>query len=535
MTETQSHRDEELARAHERAGVLIEALPYIRRFFGATVVVKYGGNAMVDPDLADRFAEDIVLLQAVGIRPVVVHGGGPQIGDLMARLGKESEFRDGLRVTDAETLDIARMVLVGKVNRDIVSSINVHAPIAVGLSGEDAGLITATERDGDLGFVGDVASVNPAIVERLLAENLIPVVSTIGADLAGQAYNINADTVAGALAAALGAEKIIYLTDVAGLLARRRRRRQPHHPHVGPGAAGQDRRRRAHRRDDPQDRGLSGRPRRRGGLGPPARRTRAPRRAARAVHRRRHRHHDHPLDRSRSMSLTTTPRPGDLPATGHPPTPSVPAGLDHCPFWPTYGPPVVQFVRGRGTELWDSAGQRYLDFLSGLAVVSPGPRPSRGRRPRWPSRPNTLLHTSNLFATVPGAEVAVTLDRLVGGGGQVFLCNSGAEANEAAIKLARKWGGYGRHVVVSAYGSFHGRTLATLHATGQPAKHEAFQPLPEGFRHAAWNDLDALEAAIDPTVAAVLLEPVQGEGGVNPADRRVLPGRPTSSATSATC
>jgi acetylglutamate kinase len=182
-------------------------------------VVKYGGNAMVDPDLADRFAEDIVLLQAVGIRPVVVHGGGPQIGELMARLGKESEFRDGHRVTDAETLDIARMVLVGKVNRDIVTSINVHAPIAVGLSGEDAGLITATERDGDLGYVGDVASVNPAIVERLLAENLIPVVSTIGADLAGQAYNINADTVAGALAAALGAEKVIYLTDVPGLLA----------------------------------------------------------------------------------------------------------------------------------------------------------------------------------------------------------------------------------------------------------------------------------------------------------------------------
>jgi len=214
-----SRSDEILAHANERAGVLIETLPYIRRFFGATVVVKYGGNAMVDPDLAHRFAEDVVLLQAVGIRPVVVHGGGPQIGELMARLGKESEFRDGLRVTDAETLDIARMVLVGKVNRDIVSSINVHAPIAVGLAGEDAGLITATEREGDLGFVGDVASVNPAIVERLLAENLIPVVSTIGADLSGQSYNINADAVAGALAAALGAEKIIYLTDVPGLLA----------------------------------------------------------------------------------------------------------------------------------------------------------------------------------------------------------------------------------------------------------------------------------------------------------------------------
>jgi acetylglutamate kinase len=200
------------------AQVLIEALPYIRRFWGTTIVVKYGGNAMTDPELADSFAADIVLLQSVGIRVVVVHGGGPQIGDLMARLGKESEFRDGLRVTDAETLDIARMVLVGKVNRDIVAAINAHGPLAVGLSGEDAGLIEAGERHPELGFVGDVKRVNPAIVESLLAQNLIPVVSTIGADLSGQAYNINADTVAGALAGALGAEKAIYLTDIAGLL-----------------------------------------------------------------------------------------------------------------------------------------------------------------------------------------------------------------------------------------------------------------------------------------------------------------------------
>ena len=218
MTERLDVATERLDVATERAGVLVEALPYIRRFFGATVVLKYGGNAMIDRDLAARFAEDVVLLQAVGIRTVVVHGGGPQIGELMARLGIKSEFRDGLRVTDAETLDVARMVLVGKVNREIVSSINVHGPLAVGLSGEDAGLITANERHPDLGFVGDVAAVNPAIVDRLLAENLIPVISTIGVDPTGQAYNINADSVAGAVAAALGAEKIIYLTDVPGLL-----------------------------------------------------------------------------------------------------------------------------------------------------------------------------------------------------------------------------------------------------------------------------------------------------------------------------
>jgi len=204
--------------AAERAAVLVEALPYIQRFRGAVVVVKYGGNAMVDPAIAHAIAEDVVLLRAVGLRPVVVHGGGPQISELMARLGKEPEFRDGLRVTDAETVEIARMVLVGKINRDIVAAINVHGPIAVGLSGEDAGLILASASRPELGFVGEVAAVNPAILHRLLAEELIPVVSTIGSDSEGRPYNINADTVAGALAESLQAEKVVFLTDVPGLL-----------------------------------------------------------------------------------------------------------------------------------------------------------------------------------------------------------------------------------------------------------------------------------------------------------------------------
>ncbi|HWC10982.1 MAG TPA: acetylglutamate kinase [Acidimicrobiales bacterium] len=202
-----------------KAALLAEALPYIRRFWSKVVVVKYGGAAMEDPALASLFAQDVVLMRSVGMRPVVVHGGGPQIGRLMERLGKVPEFRDGLRVTDAETLEIARMVLVGKVNRDIVAAINVHDPLAVGLSGEDAGLITATARSPDLGFVGDVVTVNPAIIERLLTEELIPVVATIGTDPDGQAYNVNADTAAAAIAAALKAEKLVYLTDVPGLLA----------------------------------------------------------------------------------------------------------------------------------------------------------------------------------------------------------------------------------------------------------------------------------------------------------------------------
>ncbi|MBK5333362.1 MAG: acetylornithine/succinylornithine family transaminase [Ilumatobacteraceae bacterium] len=192
---------------------------------------------------------------------------------------------------------------------------------------------------------------------------------------------------------------------------------------------------------------------------------------------------------------------------------------------PVFGAPQVMFVRGAGTELWDSNGKRYLDFLGGLAVIALG-----HSNPRITDvisqQAATLMHVSNLFATDKVAEAAIRIDALLaeatGAIGQVFFCNSGAEANETALKLARKFGGRGRHGVISAFGSFHGRTLAALAATGQPAKHEPFFPMPDGFRHVAYNDIDALEAAIDTTVAAVLLEPVQGEGGVVPADDQYL-------------
>ncbi len=206
--------------AGQKAATLVEALPYIRRFAGKVVVVKYGGNALAgtsEHDALALFAEDIVLMRLVGMQPVVVHGGGPQISDLMTRLGKVTEFRDGLRVTDAETVEIARMVLIGQVNPRIVSAINVHGNYAVGVSGEDAGLIKATVRDPYLGFVGDVREINPGVLHGLLAEEFIPVIATIGTDDTGQAYNINADTVAAAIAESLGAEKLVYLTDIEGL------------------------------------------------------------------------------------------------------------------------------------------------------------------------------------------------------------------------------------------------------------------------------------------------------------------------------
>jgi acetylglutamate kinase len=202
------------------AQVLVEALPYIRHFSGRTVVVKLGGNA-IDEEIERAIAQDVLLLRSVGVRCVLVHGGGPQVDDVMQRMGKQPEFRDGLRVTDAETLEIVRMVLVGKVNRDLVARINQEAgedPVAVGVAGEDGGLLVAIPRESSLGFVGDVSHVRADRLEKLLDDGLAPVVSTIGSDETGQPYNINADEAARAIAVAMAAEKIVYLTSAPGLL-----------------------------------------------------------------------------------------------------------------------------------------------------------------------------------------------------------------------------------------------------------------------------------------------------------------------------
>jgi len=222
---------EDMTEFVERANTLVEALPYIRRFFNRTVVIKYGGHAMVDEDLKENFARDVLLMKYIGIHPVVVHGGGPQIGSVLKKLGKESQFIQGMRVTDEETMDIVEMVLVGKVNKEIVGLINRHGGRAVGLSGKDANMIIAEKyllsdekaRDTppeiiDLGLVGKVREVNAAILNTLMADGIIPVIAPTGIGENGETYNINADLVAGAIATALGAEKLILLTDVPGVL-----------------------------------------------------------------------------------------------------------------------------------------------------------------------------------------------------------------------------------------------------------------------------------------------------------------------------
>jgi acetylglutamate kinase len=219
----------------ERADILVEALPYIRRFFNKTVVIKYGGHAMVDEELKNNFARDLVLMKYIGINAVVVHGGGPQIGSLLKKLGKESKFVQGMRVTDEETMDIVEMVLVGKVNQEIVGLINRHGGRAVGLSGKDANLIRAEKyylnaekvketppEIIDIGLVGKVKAVNAELITTLMADGVIPVIAPTGVGDGGETYNINADLVAGAVASALAAEKLILLTDVPGVLNRQK-------------------------------------------------------------------------------------------------------------------------------------------------------------------------------------------------------------------------------------------------------------------------------------------------------------------------
>ncbi len=214
----------------ERAHILLESLPYIRAFYGKTIVVKYGGHAMVDEGLKESFARDVVLMKYIGMHPVVVHGGGPQIGDIMEKMGKTPRFVDGLRVTDDETMDIVEMVLGGKVNKEIVALINKHGGQAVGLTGKDGGLITAKKMmvsrgspTGeapeiiDLGHVGEIAHVNPQVIGTLKGGDFIPVIAPVGVDEDGVAYNMNADYVAGKVAAALGAERVVFMTDVEGI------------------------------------------------------------------------------------------------------------------------------------------------------------------------------------------------------------------------------------------------------------------------------------------------------------------------------
>ena len=475
-------------------------------------MIKYGGAAMTDPALRDQVADDIVLMKLVGVNPVVVHGGGPEITGFMDRLGMPVEFYDGLRVTTPEAMEIVKMVLVGKVNKDLVSAINSHGRYAVGLSGEDGNMVQATARDVRLGRVGDVTDIDTTVLDNLIEDGFIPVVATVAAGDDGGSFNVNADIVAGRLAAALSADKCIFLTDVDGLYRDFSDKSSLISVLTPAQAEEMIVWRPARGRHGPQGRRMSPRRARRRASRSHPERNGPSRPPSRGLHRRGCGHDDRGGPRGRGGGRLMGEQL-DL-VRWH----------DSTCTMQTYARKPVLFVRGEGMRLYDDEGAEYLDFVSGIGAVNLGhAHPAvtaaiaeQARQAR--AREQPLLRGAPRGArvrtrTADGRRHAGLL-RQLGCGGQRG-CHQ-ARPQVGRPSQAR------RLRVVSALRSFHGRTLATLAATGQPAKQQAFAPLPEGFVHVPLNDIAALDDAVDESVAAVLLEVVQGEGGVWPASAEYL-------------
>ncbi len=478
----------------QRAEVLTQALPYIKRYVGKVIVIKYGGNAMVNEELKQQVMQDIVLLWLIGVKVVLVHGGGPEISELMGKLGKKAEFVDGLRVTDKETVDIVQMVLAGKVNKSLVNLLEMNGGKAMGISGVDGRLIEATVKDERLGYVGEITKIHIAPVNDLLAKGYVPVISTVGCDKDGNTYNINGDTAAAYIAGALGAERLIMMTDIAGIL---RDKDDPATliPEISLSEAEQLRREGV----------ISG-----GMIPKVACCTEALKRGVENVV-----IMDGRVPHSILMELLTNEGAGTMFTKKRDMTIKE---KDQQYIAGTYNRFPVVLSHGKGSKIWDETGKEYIDMGSGIGVTSFGIADDK-----WQAAVNTqagkLQHTSNLYYTEPCALLAEKLCEKTGMS-KVFFSNSGAEANECAIKVARKYAaekkGDGCYTIVTLKNSFHGRTLTTLAATGQDHYHELFNPLTPGFESVdAYNifELEALGAKHK--IAAIMIECIQGEGGVN--------------------
>ena len=474
---------------------LLEALPYIREFHGQTVVIKYGGAAMNDPALREEFARDVVLLKYVGMNPVIVHGGGPEITSYMERLDLPVEFVDGLRVSDPATVEVAKMVLVGKVNKDIVLRLGRHGQPAVGLCGDD-GLLFRVARQAapsgrDIGFVGRIERVDVDVLEHI-AQDYIPVVASVGADRDGNSYNINADEAAGAVARALGAYKIMFLTDVAGWLrdpADPATRRLGGERRRGPGGA-----RVGRRRDAPQAGRVPGRDPRRGVVRPHRRRPGAALAAARAVHRRRPGHQD------RGRAMTSTVRRWPSCRT-----------LEREYAIPTYARNPVQFVRGAGCRLWDADGNEYLDFLAGISVLNVGhchPRVVEAVREQvGPAHPRhqPVLHGAGDAAVGARCRAARWAAR----------CFSATRAPRPTRRRSSWPAGRGR--AARSWSCARRFTAAPTGRCRRPRRSPSRRRSRRWCRASRWwpSQPRRWPAAVDGDTAAVLLEPIQGETGIH--------------------
>ena len=454
------------------------------------MVVKYGGNAMIDDELKRAFAEDIAFLRFAGFKPVVVHGGGPQISAMLDRLGIESEFRGGLRVTTPEAMDVVRMVLVGQVQRELVGLINEHGPLAVGLSGEDAGLFTADPDQHDRRRRGGrprprrrgrrrCAPRPCSTSSRPAASRSSPASRPTSTALV---HNVNADTAAAALAVALGAEKLLVLTDVEGLY-----RDWPNSDDVideiSPESLGEMLPSLASGMVPKMERLPAGRAGRR-----PARhrrrRPRAARRAARDVHRRGRRHPGaaRRRDQDAQGAPTRVSRMTDRGRTRY-----------GASLMNTFGTPKLVLTRGEGAHVWDADGKEYVDLLGGIAVNALG-HAHPALVAAVTEQLGTLGHVSNFFATEPQVALAERLlDAARAREGRVFFSNSGAEANEAASSSP---GAPAAPTLVATEGAFHGRTMGALALTSKAAYREPFEPLPGDVTFVPYGDADALAAAV---------------------------------------
>ena len=477
----------------DRAEVLTQALPYIKRYAGKTIVVKYGGNAMTDEGLKKQVTEDIILLSLTGVRVVLVHGGGPEISEMMEKLGKKPEFIEGLRVTDKETVDIVQMVLAGKVNKSLVSLIGAQGGKAIGISGMDGGLLEATAKDEQLGYVGEITGVKISVVLDLLEKGYIPVVSTLGYDGKGNTYNINGDTAAAAIAGALGAERLIMMTDIAGIL---RDRNDPSSliPEISIEEA-----EKLYRDGVISD-----------GMIPKVNCciSALKKGVKNTVIL------DGRVPHSILMELLTNEGAGTMIMEKRDMTIKE---KDQNYVAGTYRRYPVVLSHGKGSLIWDESGKEYIDMGSGIGVTSFGIADDEWQT-AVASQAGKLQHVSNLYYTEPCARLAEKLCEKTGMS-RVFFSNSGAEANECAIKAARKYAaekkGPEYSTIVTLKNSFHGRTLTTLAATGQDHYHELYQPLTPGFVSIDTNNVYELEAVgSNHKIAAILLECIQGEGGV---------------------
>ncbi len=477
----------------ERSEILTQALPYIKRYTGKTIVIKYGGNAMIDEELKKQVMEDIVLLWLIGVKIILVHGGGPEISEMMEKLGKKAEFVDGLRVTDKETVDIVQMVLAGKVNKTLVNLIEMNGGKAIGLSGMDGRLIEATLKDDKLGYVGEITKIHIDPVNDILEKGYIPVISTIGCDKSGNAYNINGDTAAAYIAGALGAERLLMMTDIPGVL---KDKDDPSSliPEISISEA----------KKLYEEKIISD------GMIPKVNCCiKALEKGVNNVV-----IMDGRVPHSILTELLTDEGAGTMFTEKRDITIKE---KDSNYIAGTYNRFPVVFSHGKGSVLWDENEKEYIDMGSGIGVTSFGIADDMWQA-AVSKQAGMLQHTSNLYYTEPCAVLAEKLCEKTKMS-KVFFSNSGAEANECAIKVARKYAaekkGSDCYTIVTLKNSFHGRTLTTLSATGQEHYHELFNPLTPGFISINTENIYELEAAgASNKIAAIMIECIQGEGGV---------------------